>query len=181
LVLAVITLAWQGYRSGPEEGILAGLAVLLIACPCALGIAPPLALWVALGRAAGAQVLFRNGEALERLATVRAVRLDKTGTLTTGTPVVAEFASDDAEREEVLRQAVRLASSSNHAHAVALRAFAGDQMSNGLASGVRTLPGRGIVADGVCLGHMQLMEENGLRPPSLLATVIERAKGDANR
>jgi heavy metal translocating P-type ATPase len=177
LLLALLTVAWHTYRQGPEEGILAGLAVLLIACPCALGIATPLALWVALGRAAGAQVLFRNGEALERLATVRAVRLDKTGTLTTGTSVVAEFAVDPSECQEVLGQAARLASSSNHTYAFAIRAFAGEKPHPVIPSGegVRTLPGRGVVVNGVCLGNVRLMEENGLHPREPLAAVIERA------
>ena len=67
---------------------MAGLAVSLIACPCALGLATPLAVWSAIGQAAGHQVLFRSGEALERLAEVKAVRFDKTGTLTTGTAAV---------------------------------------------------------------------------------------------
>ena len=74
-----------------ERGLWAGLAVSLIACPCALGLAAPLAVWSALGNAASQRVLFRSGEALERLAEVAAVRFDKTGTLTTGSAIVAPF------------------------------------------------------------------------------------------
>ncbi|MGZ3469628.1 MAG: heavy metal translocating P-type ATPase, partial [Isosphaeraceae bacterium] len=70
------------------QGLMAGLAVSLIACPCALGLATPLAVWSAIGQAANHQVLFRSGEALERLADIGAVRFDKTGTLTTGAAVV---------------------------------------------------------------------------------------------
>ncbi len=79
------------HRSGIDHGVLAALAVLLIACPCGLGLATPMAVWAALGTASRAGVLFRDGEALERLATIRAVRFDKTGTLTTGVSQVRRF------------------------------------------------------------------------------------------
>ena len=78
-----------------ERGLWAGLAVGLIACPCALGLAAPLAVWSALGNAAAQRVLFRSGEALERLAEVTAFRLDKTGTLTSGVAVVSQFDCED--------------------------------------------------------------------------------------
>ena len=89
-LVAVATFVTHGVWSGWERGLLQGLAVVLIACPCALGLATPLAVWSALGRAAGRQVLFRSGDALERLALVRAVRFDKTGTLTTGAPAAQQ-------------------------------------------------------------------------------------------
>ena len=74
MLIALGAAAYHTWRIGPEEGILVGLAVLLIACPCALGLATPLAVWTALGQAARAQVLFRSGEALEKLASVKALR-----------------------------------------------------------------------------------------------------------
>jgi heavy metal translocating P-type ATPase len=188
-LVAVIAFVWHGQRHGLDRGVLVGLAVLLIACPCALGLATPLALWAALGRAAGAQVLFRNGEALERLAEVRAVRLDKTGTLTTGEPVVAQFTIARGEnRGTVLELASALASASTHAHCRAIRDYAA---SEAIAAGTteeitkaHTLPGRGVrgcrVADGaiVYLGSPRWLGEMGLRCPPELSSAINDACRD---
>ena len=78
--------------------------MVLIACPCALALATPLAVWAALGTAARHGVLLHGGEALEQLARVDALRFDKTGTLTTGSPSVRQFVCEDlSERSEVLR------------------------------------------------------------------------------
>ena len=103
LVVACGTFVFHSWRSGVDAALMAALAVLLIACPCALGLATPMAVWTALGNAARHGVLFRHGESLERLAEVRAVRFDKTGTLTTGEPRVecfalAAFADPDSVR-----------------------------------------------------------------------------------
>jgi heavy metal translocating P-type ATPase len=188
-LIAVAAFAWHGQRDGLDRGVLVGLAVLLIACPCALGLATPLALWAALGRAAGAQVLFRNGEALERLARVRAVRLDKTGTLTTGTPVVAQFATAQGEdRGMLLGLASALASASTHAHCRAIRDYAASEASAAGTSTeiaeARTLPGRGVrgcrVADGaiVYLGSPRWLREMGLVCPPELSSAIDGACRD---
>jgi heavy metal translocating P-type ATPase len=149
-LLALAAFAWHTHQSGLDQGILAGLAVLLIACPCALGLATPMAVWAALGRAARAQVLFRNGEALERLAVVRAVRLDKTGTLTTGTPAVAMFAvSGGDDREEVLATAAALAAASTHIHCRAIRELLAREGTDGApvaVTEVHSVAGRGLSA-----------------------------------
>jgi heavy metal translocating P-type ATPase len=98
------------------NGLWAGLAVTLIACPCALGLAAPLAIWSALGNAASRSVLFRSGEALERLAEIVAVRFDKTGTLTTGTARLSHWIAEcDDDREAILARAAALAAVSSHA------------------------------------------------------------------
>ncbi|MCA9241462.1 MAG: cation-translocating P-type ATPase, partial [Planctomycetales bacterium] len=83
-VLAVATGCYWGSVRGWDSGVLSALSVLLIACPCALGLATPLAVSMALDRASQDKVLFRSGKALEQLGEIRAVRFDKTGTLTTG-------------------------------------------------------------------------------------------------
>jgi heavy metal translocating P-type ATPase len=163
MVVAGAAAAWHGSRHGLADGILTGLAVLLIACPCALGLATPMAVWSARGRAALAQVLFRHGEALERLASIRAIRIDKTGTLTTGTPAVAEFATaPDGDRDEVLKLAAVLAASSTHSYSQAIRQLADLETPVGRPSlavrtaregrptrlgliNVQTLAGRGII------------------------------------
>ena len=104
--------------------LMAALAVLLIACPCALGLATPMAVWTALGNAARHGVLFRHGEALERLAEVRAVRFDKTGTLTTGALRRPLRCSPTARnREQVGRRASRLAAASTHIYSQAIARY----------------------------------------------------------
>lgn len=112
---------WHGHRAGVDAGILAALSVVLVACPCALGLATPLAVWAGLGLAARRQVLFRDGESLERLARIQAVRFDKTGTLTTGRPRVTKFICDDeSEIKEVVAGTAALARSSSHPFAGAI-------------------------------------------------------------
>ena len=124
VLIAASSGIWHGMVSGPQSGILTTLAVVLIACPCALGLATPLAVWTAIGRAAGNQVLFKHGEALERLAGVGAIAFDKTGTLTTGTSQVATFATDGATpRELILQTAAAVAASSNHVYSRVIAEF----------------------------------------------------------
>ncbi len=183
VVLALGTAAWHTLHAGADQGILSGLAVLLIACPCALGLATPMAVWAALGQAARAGVLFRSGEALERLAAVRAVRFDKTGTLTTGTPAVVELAiAREEERPAVLRLAGLLASASSHCIALAVRRFVAAPV-RGLADigEIRTLPGLGLTAfapeqaGGVYLGNVRLMDQVAMAWDPALAGVRDRA------
>jgi heavy metal translocating P-type ATPase len=175
VLIALATLAWHTAQQGMAHGILAGLAVLLIACPCALGLATPMAVWAAVGQAARAQVLFRSAETLERLATVRAVRLDKTGTLTTGTAAVADFTvARTADESRILALAWRLAACSTHSYAVAIHQYLEPVMNSILPplppapETVRTLPGRGLVGrfgafqGPVYLGSSRLMDEQGL-------------------
>jgi heavy metal translocating P-type ATPase len=154
ILMALATFAVHAWQRGIDEGVLAALAVLLIACPCSLGLATPLAAWSALGTAARAGVLFRGGEALERLATVRALRFDKTGTLTTGAPRVTRFEVESSDqRDEVLRRAAFLARASNHLSARTIAGFiAADSLASphewptDRAPSVTTAAGRGVSA-----------------------------------
>lgn len=117
ILVAVGTVGYHASRGDTREGLLSGLAVLLISCPCALGIATPMAMWLALGQAAKRGVLFLGGAAVERLATVRVVAFDKTGTLTDGEPQVVEFLTDPAvamDDQSILTLAVGVARSSTH-------------------------------------------------------------------
>ncbi len=115
LVLALGAGAWRGARLGAEEGLLTGLSVLLIACPCALGLATPLAFWVALGEAWRRGVLVRGGDVLERLARTRHVFFDKAGTLTTGgMQLVAVGVEPGGDRSEALRLAAAPEQGSEH-------------------------------------------------------------------
>jgi len=174
VLIALGTLIYHGWFFGLGAGILASLAVVLIACPCALGIATPLALWVALGKAAEQQILFRNGEALERLAFIRALRFDKTGTLTTGESAVCDFvAAVPQDVQEVKRRAGLLAAQSTHQHSRAIGQYVGgDPGTNGFE--VLNIPGQGLLAtshagdDKTWLGSVQLMHQAGLHVPDSL-------------
>jgi heavy metal translocating P-type ATPase len=168
-----------------EQGLMAALAVSLIACPCALGLATPLAVWSALGEAASHQVLFRSGEALERLAGIRAIRFDKTGTLTTGKGTLETCHFDDPEEAEtVLFRAAALAASTSHALSAALVAYqaARQGIRPSQAREVRVIPGRGLVgtpedsAAPISLGSPLLMEERGLQLGPALEEAIEKAR-----
>lgn len=122
--VAFLTLLFHWWQTSLDRGVMSALAVVLIACPCGLGLATPLAVWTAIGVAAKRQILFRNGEALERLAEVRELCLDKTGTLTTGEARVVRLITDDrASREKVTMLAKELAESSTHAFSQAIRTW----------------------------------------------------------
>jgi len=169
-VIAAATFTYHALETDWNEGILAGLAVVLVACPCALGLATPLAVWAALGTAARSQVLFRHGEALERLALVRVVAFDKTGTLTDGLPVVeCLHVVGVARRREIIGRALAVASKAHHDLSRSLGAYCRARHLGIVPDcQVRTQPGRGIIADfpdlanSVYLGSERLMRENGL-------------------
>jgi P-type Cu+ transporter len=188
VALATFVCHWR--ISSLEHGLMAGLAVVLVACPCALGLATPLAVWAALGTAARRQVLFRSGEALERLAEIRAVRLDKTGTLTTGDVRVADFITADgdgsATRTATLQAAAGLAASSLHPFSRAIVAFAALPRTGGSVADVRQFSGRGISGriDGgsipAYLGSRSFMIESGLALPDSLMRDLERGEAARN-
>jgi Cu+-exporting ATPase len=129
-VMAVAALSFVAWASfGPEprmaHGLVNAVAVLIIACPCALGLATPMSVMVAMGRAASVGVLFRDAEALEQLRRVDTVVVDKTGTLTEGSPrLVAVQCADGFGEEELLRLAAGLALASEHPLAEAIVAGA---------------------------------------------------------
>ena len=125
LLLALIT-AWYRYAQGGAEGaLLAGLAVLVVACPCSLGLAAPLASALAIGQAAQRGILIRSGAVLERLARLRGVAFDKTGTLTHDELRFVGLRLDGgASESEVLRRARMLALGSDHPIARAILAIA---------------------------------------------------------
>jgi heavy metal translocating P-type ATPase len=177
---ALGALIYHGLAASWMTGVLAGLSVVLIACPCALGIATPLAMWNAIGQAARRRVLIHGGDVLERLARVDRLCFDKTGTLTTGAPVVADMILTTTADATLCRQwAVNLASASRHVHARAIRAYLGNDAPIGPVN-VQTLPGRGLRADGpVLLGSVRWMEELGISFPDDLkaALAFALAKG----
>ena len=177
LVLAVITFtAWIAATRSVGLSLASTVAVLVIACPCAMGLAVPAALTVAVGRGAQLGVLFKGGEAIERLANLDAVVLDKTGTLTVGRPVLESihvFAACPGGRysesrlpdeSDLLRMAAAVEERSNHPLAHAIVDAAKERgLSWAAASDVQILPGRGIsgnVEDLDCvLGNEALFRE----------------------
>lgn len=160
VALAIVGAVTGFLRGGAGESLMTSLAVLLIACPCALGIATPMAMWIALGRAARYGVIFRGGDALERLASVRAVCFDKTGTLTTGDMRIESFETRGAPAES-LSVAAGLGAGSRHSisRAILERAQADHIEPTGFDT-VRTIPGMGVsAANGAALGSARLMRE----------------------
>jgi Cu+-exporting ATPase len=149
LALAALTfIVWMIATHSLERSLASTVAVLVVACPCAMGLAVPAALTVAVGRGAQLGVLFKGGEALERLAHLDVIVLDKTGTLTVGRPVLsAVHLLGKSTEDNLLRMAAAAEERSNHplAHAVVDAARA-----RGLvwqpAEDAQVLPGRGLSA-----------------------------------
>lgn len=144
VVAALATFAFWAAQAGTGKGLLNALSVLLIACPCAIGIATPLAATVAAGRAAAAGVLVRSGEVFERLALARQVFFDKTGTLTTGAmELVAVHPAEGMPEARLLALCAALEAGSEHPVARAIR----DAHHGALPaiSSFRAVPGKGVV------------------------------------
>lgn len=178
LVLAVLTFAiWILATHSLSLALANTVAVLVIACPCAMGLAVPAALTVAVGRGAQLGVLFKGGEALERLAHLDAVVLDKTGTLTVGRPVLESVHSTANYSEtDLLRWAAAAEERTNHPLAHAVVDYARDQGLTWQAiTEVQIIPGRGLMANieshDCLLGNDALLREmfialpDGISPP----------------
>ncbi|HRL74720.1 heavy metal translocating P-type ATPase [Accumulibacter sp.] len=167
-ILAFIAWAIWGPAPALSYGLVAAVAVLIIACPCALGLATPMSIMTATGRGAQAGVLIKNAEALERFAKVDTLIVDKTGTLTVGKPkLVAVLPAAGHEEAEVLRLAASLERGSEHPLAEAIVSGAeerGVELAN--ADEFQAITGKGVkgVVDGqaVALGNAALLTELGL-------------------
>jgi Cu+-exporting ATPase len=167
---ALTGLAWG--LLGPEPrlayALVNSVAVLIIACPCALGLATPMSIMVATGRGALAGVLIKHAEALETLEKVDTLLVDKTGTLTEGKPrLVSVVAADDVSEAEILALASGLERGSEHPLAAAILAGAA---ARGVAptsvDAFRSRTGRGVIGEAggrrVALGNARLLEELGI-------------------
>ena len=171
LTIAVITWAVWLYWGPPPAltvAILNAVAVLVIACPCALGLATPTAIIVGTGKGAERGILIRNAEALERAHTVTTVVLDKTGTLTRGQPVVTDLITADGMSEnEMLRLAASAESGSEHPLGQAIRTAATERgLTLAEAAQFQAFPGHGVQAQvegkSVALGNAGLLQQRGL-------------------
>ncbi|HVO62614.1 MAG TPA: heavy metal translocating P-type ATPase [Terriglobales bacterium] len=186
ILVAVMTfLAW--YFLGPEprlaHALVNAVAVLIIACPCALGLATPVAIMVGTGRGAHAGVLIKNAEALETLEKVDTLLVDKTGTLTEGKPkVVAIESVDGIAKPEMIRLAAAVEQSSEHPLAAAIIAAAKDQgTAIPSASEFQYATGKGVSGrvEGteVVAGNEALLSESGMRTDKLQSRAGEMRKG----
>ena len=180
-VIAVALATFAAWAAlGPEprlaHAIVNAVAVLIVACPCALGLATPMSIMVAAGRGARAGVLVKDAAALEALASVDTLAIDKTGTLTEGRPRLVAVAAPDADEDEVLRLAAALEAASEHplAGAVVEGARARD-LPIPAVSGFQSITGRGVVgrADGrdVAVGSRALLRDRGIATDALDAIV----------
>jgi len=189
LAIAMVTLlAWGLFGPEPSwvHGVLNAVSVLIIACPCALGLATPMSIMVATGRAASAGILFRDAEAIETLRRIDTLIVDKTGTLTLGRPAfdrvvaAAGFADD-----EVLRLAASLDRGSEHPLATAIVAEATArklQLSSaeGFASDTGTGVRGRVEGHELVLGSASLLQAAGADVAPLQSAVAERREAGAS-
>ena len=169
MMIAAITLAiWLLLGEGFSFALTSAISVLVISCPCALGLATPVAVMVATGKGASMGILFKNAEALENLHKVTTVVLDKTGTLTTGKPAVKDILPAAVSKEKLLEIAGALESRSEHPFAKAIMEKVEILPPS---TAFKTLPGRGICAiiEGVKYygGNAQLMTTVGITVPPM--------------
>jgi len=186
MAVAVIAfLAW--YVWGPQPsfayGIVAAVAVLIIACPCALGLATPMSIMVGVGRGAHAGILIKNAEALERMERIDTLVVDKTGTLTEGKPRLVEIvAASGTVEDELLRLAAGVERASEHPLARAIVAAAtARQLDIPRVLGFESPAGRGAFGrvDGriVTLGSAHFLAERGI-DTAPLAAAADRLRGE---
>jgi Cu+-exporting ATPase len=187
-VIAVAVLAFAAWALfGPEprlaHALVNAVAVLIIACPCALGLATPMSVMVGTGRGARAGVLIKDAEALELLEKVDTVVVDKTGTLTEGRPrLVSADPAPGVDEAELVHLAAGLERGSEHPLAAAIVAGAeGRELTVPEAKAFRSLTGKGVTGEvegrTVVIGTARLLEESGIDPGDLPARA-EELRGD---
>ena len=172
VVVAVVAFgAWSVLGPAPAmaHGLIAAVSVLIIACPCALGLATPMSVMVAMGRGARSGLLFRDAQALERLAGVGTVVVDKTGTLTEGRPAVTDVIAVTGDERDVLSLAASLERASEHPLAQAIvEAAEARGAAIETVAGFQSLTGEGVtgrVRGGpAALGSAALMHRLGIDP-----------------
>ena len=182
IVVAVIAfIAWLIFGPVPafSYGLIAAVSVLIIACPCALGLATPMSIMVGVGKGAQAGVLIKNAEALERMEKVDTLVIDKTGTLTEGKPTVTKIvAAEGFSEDELLLLAASLEQGSEHplAHAIVVAAQE-KRLDLAAAEDFDSPTGKGVIGKingrAVALGNVILMEEQSINVSSLSAQADE--------
>ena len=181
-VISVVTFAaWMALTGSINEALTSAVAVLVISCPCALGLATPVAIMVGTGKGAEMGILFKSAEALENLRSVGTVVLDKTGTVTRGKPAVTDIVvatradgSPAMSEKALLKLAAALERSSEHPLAEAIMA---ECETRGIVARMvedfTAVPGRGVTAregqNAIAAGNVRLMNELGVTVPAGLA------------
>jgi P-type Cu+ transporter len=178
IAVAIITFVVWAY-AGPEprlaHGLINAVAVLIIACPCALGLATPMSIMVAMGKGAGAGVLFKNAEAIETLREVDTLIVDKTGTLTEGKPkLVSVIAGKGFDEAQLLRLAAGLERASEHPLAAAIIAGAQERgIDLAKVTTFASVTGKGVRGEiegkQVALGNRALLDQLAIDPGELAA------------
>ena len=168
IIAAAVFAAWLVAGKTLEFALTMGISVLVISCPCALGLATPVAIMVGTGRGARMGILYKNAEVLENLYNVDTVVLDKTGTVTTGVPAVTDILPGTLQAEELLKLAASLEARSEHPFAKAIiKRAAGYSLLN--VDDFTVLPGKGVSGiihnQQVFGGNARLMEEIGITVP----------------
>ena len=181
VISAVTFLVWMALTESVNEALTSAVAVLVISCPCALGLATPVAIMVGTGKGAEMGILFKSAEALENLRSVGTVVLDKTGTVTRGKPAVTDIVvatrADDSpamSKKALLKLAAALERSSEHPLAEAIMA---ECETRGIVARMvedfAAVPGRGVTAregqNAIAAGNVRLMDELGVTVPAGLA------------
>ena len=171
MIIAVLSaLAWLNFGPSPAVAfaIVSATSVLIIACPCALGLATPMSVMVGVGKAAEAGVLIRNGEALQTASKITTMILDKTGTITEGDPKVTDvLLAKGQEREHVLMLAASIEAGSEHPLAMAIVQSAKEQgIEARKVSAFASIAGKGVQAtlddSQLLFGNEKLMKERGI-------------------
>ena len=187
LIALVAFVAWMIWGPAPsfDFAVVAAVSVLIIACPCALGLATPVSIMVGTGRGAHAGVLIRDAESLERLENVDTLVVDKTGTVTEGRPkLVSVVAVGSIDEDEMLRLAASVERASEHPLAAAIVTGAHDRnLTLAEATDFESLTGRGVKGrvDGhdVALGNAKLFDDMGIAAGALASRAEEdRARGE---
>lgn len=181
VISAMTFVAWMALTGSVNEALTSAVAVLVISCPCALGLATPVAIMVGTGKGAEMGILFKSAEALENLRSVGTVVLDKTGTVTRGKPAVTDIVvatradgSPAMSEKALLKLAAALERSSEHPLAEAIMA---ECKTRGIVARMvedfTAVPGRGVTAregqNVIAAGNMRLMNELGVTVPEGLA------------
>ena len=187
IVVAIVTfLVWSFFGPEPRlaHGLINAVAVLIIACPCALGLATPMSIMVAMGKGASSGVLFKNAEAIEMLRKIDTVVVDKTGTLTEGKPkLVSITPAADLSEGELLRLAASLERASEHPLAAAIVRGAQERgLELSKVDEFESLTGRGvrgkIQARSIALGNRALLDELKIKADELTEKADQqRAEG----
>ena len=178
---------WLVFGPDLAHAVVAGVSVLIIACPCAMGLAVPVSIMVGTGRGAQLGVLFRRGEALQRLSNARLIGFDKTGTLTRGHPELVAVHVDGISEDDALRLAAGAEARSEHPLGAAIVAGA---VARGLdlppAAEVRATAGRGLTGlvqgHRLLIGNLSALAENGIdAAPRLRNAAEDMARQGATR